>query len=67
MKFEEIKVLGTEELKKQLETAHEELFKVRLRSTTRQLTNHREIPKIKKEIARIKTLLRARELGINRA
>ena len=67
MKFDEIKVLSTEELKKQLEVAHEELFNVRIRSTTRQLTNHREIPRIKKEIARIKTLLRERDLGIERA
>jgi len=51
-------------LKKRLDTAHEELFNVRFRSATKQLTNHREIPRIKKEIARIETLLRERELGI---
>ena len=67
MNIDEIKALSTEELEKQLETAHEELFNIRLRSATKQLTNHREIPRIKKEIARIKTLLRERELGISRA
>ena len=64
MKVGENRELSTAELKKRLDTAHEELFNVRLRSATKQLTNHREIPRIKKEIARIETLLRERELGI---
>ena len=64
MKVEEIRALGTDELKKQLETAHEELFNVRLRLATRQLTNHREILRLKNKIARIETILRERELGI---
>ena len=64
MKVEEIRALGTEELRKQLEAAHEELFNVRLRLATKQLTNHRELPRIKKKIARIETMLRERELGI---
>ena len=67
MKVKEIRDLSTVELKERLDKAHEELFNVRLRSATKQLTNHREIPRIKKEIARIKTLLRERELGIRRA
>ena len=64
MKVEEIRVLSNEELTKQLEMAHEELFNFRLRWATRQLTNHREIPRVKKKIARLKTILGERELGI---
>ena len=64
MKVEEIRALSTEEVEKQLEATHEELFNLRLRVATRQLANHREIPRVKKKIARIKTILRQRELGI---
>lgn len=67
MKAEEIRALSSEELKKQLEGAHEELFNVRLRLATKQLTNHREILRLKKKIARINTILRERELGIRQA
>jgi large subunit ribosomal protein L29 len=31
---------------------------------TRQLVNHREIPRVKREIARLETIIRERELGI---
>ncbi|MDH4068479.1 MAG: 50S ribosomal protein L29, partial [Dehalococcoidia bacterium] len=43
--------------------AHEELFNLRFRLATRQLGNHREIPRVKRRIARIKAILRERELG----
>ncbi len=64
MKVSEIRAFGTDELQKQLEAAREELFNVRLRLATRQLTNHRELLRLKKEIARIETILRERELDI---
>lgn len=64
MKVEEIRVLSDKELLKQLEEAHQELFNLRFRLTTRQLVNHREIPRVKKKIARLKTIIRERELGI---
>jgi large subunit ribosomal protein L29 len=67
VKIDEVRTLGDEELKKQLESAHEELFNVRLRLATKQLTNHREILRLKKKIARIETILRERELGIRQA
>lgn len=63
MKASEIRALNSEELLKKLEEAHEELFNLRFRLATRQLGNHREIPRVKKRIARIKTILRERELG----
>ena len=64
MKVEEIRTLGIEELKKQLEATHQELFNLRFRLATRQLVNHREIPRVKKEIARLHTIIREKELGI---
>ncbi len=64
MKVEEIRVLSDEKLAKQLEAAHEELFNLRFRLATKQLVNHREIRRVKKEIARLKTIIRERELGI---
>jgi large subunit ribosomal protein L29 len=63
LKASEIRALSNEELLTKLEEAHEELFNLRFRLATRQLGNHREIPRVKKRIARIKTILRERELG----
>jgi len=64
LKVEEIQALSDEKLTKQLEAAHQELFNLRFRLATKQLVNHREIPRVKKKIARLKTIIRERELGI---
>ena len=64
MKFEEIRALSVEELAKQLETAHQELFDLRFRLATKQLVNHRQIRVVKKKIARLKTIMREKELGV---
>ena len=66
MKVNEIRALSSEELVKRLEEARQELFNLRFRLATRQLVNYREIPKVKKKIARLKTIIRERELGIER-
>jgi len=64
LKASEIRALNNEELLTKLTEAHEELFNLRFRLATRQLGNHREIPRVKKRIARIETILKERELGI---
>ena len=64
MKAKEIRALSPEELSKQLEAVHRELFDLRFRLATKQLVNHREIPRVKREIARLETIMRERELGI---
>ena len=64
MKAREIRGLSAEEVEKQLEAAHKELFELRFRLSTRQLVNHREIPKVRKTIARLMTIMKERELGI---
>jgi len=64
LKVKEIRALNSDELAKQLEAAQQELFNLRFRLATRQLVNHREIPRAKKKIARLKTIMMERELGI---
>ena len=64
MKVEEIRALNAEELVRQLEAAHKELFDLRFRLATKQLVNHRQVRMVKKEIARLKTITRERELGL---
>ena len=64
MKLEEIRALGNEELAKQLEESHQEMFNLRFRLSTKQLVNHRELSRVRRQIARIKTIMRERELGI---
>jgi large subunit ribosomal protein L29 len=64
LKLKEFRDLSTEDLKKQLEESHQELFNLRFRLTTKQLVNHREVRRVKKKIARLNTLLTERELGI---
>jgi large subunit ribosomal protein L29 len=63
-KLKEIRALSTDDLKKQLEESRQELFNLRFRLTTKQLVNHREVRRVKKNIARLNTLLTERELGI---
>ena len=60
MKIEEVRAIGSEELNKKLETTRQELFNLRLRLSTKQLVNHREIPRVKRDIARMETVLKER-------
>ena len=64
MKLKEFRELSTGDLTKQLEETHQELFNLRFRLATKQLVNHRELRRVKKKIARLKTILVERELGI---
>jgi large subunit ribosomal protein L29 len=64
VKVEEMRALNVEGLLKKKEEAHENLFTLRFRLVTRQLVNHRELPRAKKEIARLETVIIEKELGI---
>ena len=64
MKVSEIRALSDDELDKRLEESRRELFDLRFRLSTRQLVNHRELPRVKREIARLLTIKTERELGI---
>jgi large subunit ribosomal protein L29 len=63
VKLEEMRALSVEELAKKVNEAHQELFNLRLRLSTRQLANHRELPKVKREIARMETIIREKQLS----
>jgi large subunit ribosomal protein L29 len=64
LKVDEFRNLSPEEMAKQLEEAEQELFNLRFRLATRQLVNHRQVRMVKKKIARFKTIMREKELGI---
>jgi len=64
LKVAEFRALNPEEMARHLEEAHEELFNLRFRLSTRQLVNHCEVRMVKKKIALLKTIIRERELGI---
>lgn len=64
MKIEEIRALSAEEIRKQIDGAHRESMELRFKLATKQLVNHRQLPVIKKQIARLQTVLRERALGI---
>jgi len=63
VRIDEFRALSTEDLAKQMEDSKQELLNLRFRLATKQLVNHRELPMVRKRIARIKTILRERELG----
>ncbi|MFA5055445.1 MAG: 50S ribosomal protein L29 [Dehalococcoidia bacterium] len=62
MKVAEIRTLNTDELKKKLDESYRELFNLRFRLATKQLGNHHELRNVRKKIAKIKTVMREREL-----
>jgi large subunit ribosomal protein L29 len=60
---EGLRALSDEALSKELDEAYRRLFTVRLHLTTRQQTNTSEKAKVSRQIARIRTLKRERELA----
>ena len=62
MKVKEIRDLTTEELETKLLDLKKELFNLRFRNATNQLDNPHAITTCKKSIARVKTVIREREL-----
>jgi large subunit ribosomal protein L29 len=64
MKANEFRNLTTAELEHKISGFKEELFNLRFQLATGQLDNPSQIQKVRKDIARAKTVLRERELGI---
>ena len=60
----ELRHLDEETLEEKLREAKEELFNLRFQSATGQLESHGRLLAVRKDIARIYTLMRERELGI---
>jgi large subunit ribosomal protein L29 len=62
-KSEEIRKLSDADLEKELEEAHRRLFSLRLQTETRQIANHRELPRARRLVARLKTVRRERQIA----
>ncbi|MCL4465641.1 MAG: 50S ribosomal protein L29 [Chloroflexi bacterium] len=63
-KYEELRELNPDELRRRLLDSKQELFNLRFQLATRSLTNYSRMNEVRRNIARINTLLRERELGI---
>ena len=58
MKAKELKNLSVEELTKKLEDLKKDLFMLRMQHATNQLDNPMQLAAVKKDIARVKTIIR---------
>ncbi len=65
MKIEEIRKLSNEEITKKIEEYKEELFNLRFSQATGNLEKPSRIRELRKLVARMKTILRERELKEN--
>lgn len=66
MKAKELRQLSDTELKNKLNELKAELFNLRFQLATGQLDNPAKIKQVRKDIARVKTIMRERELGLRR-
>lgn len=63
MKAEDIREMSDEEIERRVRDLKEELFNLRFQSATGQLENPMRIRKVKRDIARFRTVERERELA----
>ena len=66
MKVEEIRKMSDEELSSELASLREELFKLRFQHATNQLDNPAQIAQVKRDIARVMTIQREKQLAANK-
>ncbi len=67
MKAKELRDMTVEELQKKMNDTKDELFRLRFQLATGQLDNAMRIKEVRRNIARVKTVIREREIGIKRA
>lgn len=67
MKARKVRDMNNDELKKALGDSKDELFKLKFQLATGQLDNPMRLKEIRRDIARVQTIIRERELGINQA
>ena len=65
LKAEDIRKKSAAELEKELVALKEELFKLRFQHATNQLDNPQRIATVKRDIARVLTIIREQELKSN--
>lgn len=63
MKPKEVRELNIEQLKQQLISKEEELFNLKIQLATKQLENPMKIREARRNVARLKTILREKEKG----
>ncbi|WP_103981205.1 50S ribosomal protein L29 [Helcococcus massiliensis] len=66
MKAKEIRKLSDQELDSKLVSLKEELFNLRFQQATGQIENISSIGQVKRDIARVKTIITERKLNLNR-
>ncbi len=66
MKAAEVRDLSVDELQTRLAEVKEELFNLRFQNATGQLDNYKRLGELRRDVARIKTVLRERELSGDR-
>ncbi|ANB57176.1 ribosomal protein L29 [Anoxybacillus sp. B7M1] len=66
MKAKEIRDLTTAEIEQKIKSLKEELFNLRFQLATGQLENTARIREVRKSIARMKTIVREREIAANK-
>ena len=62
--IKEIRSLSVEDLEKKLQGLKKDLFMLRMQHATNQLDNPMQIAAVKKDIARIKTIIREKETNV---
>ena len=67
MRGDEIRRLSSEESAQRISDLADDLFRLRFQLISGQLQNYRRIREVKREIARLRTVIRERELQINRS
>ena len=65
MKYKEIQALSDAEHAAKLEQGRAELFNLRFQMATSQLDNTARVKNVKRDIARVQTEIRAREIAAN--
>jgi large subunit ribosomal protein L29 len=63
MKIKDIRALDVKELEHKLDESHKELFNLRFQWEAGQLVDNNRISAVRRDIARLKTILREREIA----
>ena len=63
MKAKEVRAMSAEQLESKLKDLKKDLFNLRLQHATNQLDNPIRLAEVKKDIARVKTIIREQQLA----
>jgi large subunit ribosomal protein L29 len=63
LKAKDIRDLSQDEMEQRLTETREELFNLRFQNATGQLDNYKRLKELRRDVARIKTILRQKEIA----